>query len=453
MKTSKKVQKTNSVQKSEKETTEVKVTALAVIHKPMMLIGGQNVPTATEEAPQQAELKAPLATATAETDLDITTVQPSADNHRKTFNDASLQELADSIREVGVLQAIAVRPRTAGGCIRSTVHQHYHALMAQDGYVTAELVKNAFLGKIVRERTLIEFFKQHNEQYLQKVKMNTADKTYSRYELTKKRLMEFMKFKYSVSDMLIKDINVVFIEDFLLYIKNNYGCSHNTAMKFVQRFRTVVNFAKNTGLVTADPFGSYRVRFERTDRDYLTMEEITTIYNHEFSSKRLEQVRDLFIFSCYTALSYIDVCELKQEDIRTGFDGNLWIIRKRHKTNVTSTVRLLDIPKAILEKYKDKLPNGKILPIISNQKMNDYLKEIAAICGIEKTLTYHVARHSCATSVLLANGVPIETVSKILGHTNIRTTQIYARITDLKVSGDMEMLAQKLDVPNRTTSR
>ena len=311
--------------------------------------------------------------------------------------------------------------------IRSTVHQHYHALMAQDGYVTAELVKNAFLGKIARERTLMEFFKQHNER--------------------------FLEFTYSVSDMLIKDIDVVFIEDFLLYIKNNYGCSHNTAMKFVQRFRTVVNFAKNTGLVTADPFGSYRVRFERTDRDYLTMEEITTIYNHEFSTKRLEQVRDLFIFSCYTALSYIDVCELRQEDIRTGFDGNLWIIRKRHKTNVTSTVRLLDIPKAILEKYKDKLPNGKILPVISNQKMNDYLKEIAAICGIEKTLTYHVARHSCATSVLLANGVPIETVSKILGHTNIRTTQIYARITDLKVSGDMEMLAQKLDVPNRTASR
>lgn len=206
--------------------------------------------------------------------------------------------------------------------IRSTVHQHYHALMAQDGYVTAELVKNAFLGKIARERTLIEFFKQHNEQYLQKVKMNTTDKTYSRYELTKKRLMEFMKFKYSVSDMLIKDINVVFIEDFLLYIKNNYGCSHNTAMKFVQRFRTVVNFAKNTGLVTADPFGSYRVRFERTDRDYLTMEEITTIYNHEFSTKRLEQVRDLFIFSCYTALSYIDVCELRQEDTRDCFVKN-----------------------------------------------------------------------------------------------------------------------------------
>lgn len=330
--------------------------------------------------------------------------------------------------------------------IRSSVHQHYHSLLEMDGYVTAERVKNAFLGKIERGKTLIEFFEMHNEQYLQKVKMNTADKTYSRYELTKKRLIEFMKLKHSVSDMLIKEINVVFIDNFLLHIKNHYGCTHNTAMKFVQRFRTVVNFAKNTGLVTADPFGNYKVKFEQTDRDYLTMEEITAIYNKKFTSKRLEQVRDLFIFSCYTALSYIDVCELTQENIRTSFDGNLWIMTKRHKTNVASNIRLLEIPKAILEKYKDKLPNGMILPIISNQKVNDYLKEIASICGINKNLTFHVARHSCATSVLISNGVPIETVSKILGHTNIRTTQIYARITDVKVSNDMEMLAQKLDI-------
>ncbi|WP_106829801.1 site-specific integrase [Parabacteroides pacaensis] len=330
--------------------------------------------------------------------------------------------------------------------IRSSVHQHYHSLLEMDGYVTAERVKNAFLGKIERGKTLIEFFEMHNEQYLQKVKMNTADKTYSRYELTKKRLIEFMKLKYSVSDMLIKEINVVFIDNFLLHIKNHYGCTHNTAMKFVQRFRTVVNFAKNTGLVTADPFGNYKVKFEQTDRDYLTMEEITAIYNKKFASKRLEQVRDLFIFSCYTALSYIDVCELTQENIRTSFDGNLWIMTKRHKTNVASNIRLLEIPKAILEKYKDKLPNGMILPIISNQKVNDYLKEIAIICNINKNLTFHVARHSCATSVLIANGVPIETVSKILGHTNIRTTQIYARITDVKVSNDMELLAQKLDI-------
>ena len=221
-------------------------------------------------------------------------------------------------------------------------------------------------------------------------------------------------------------------------------------MKFVQRFRTVVNFAKNTGLVTADPFGSYRVRFERTDRDYLTMEEITTIYNHEFSSKRLEQVRDLFIFSCYTALSYIDVCELRQEDIRTGFDGNLWIIRKRHKTNVTSTVRLLDIPKAILEKYKDKLPNGKILPVISNQKMNDYLKELGELAEINEPvretyykgneridevtpkyalLSTHAGRRTFICNAL-ALGIPAQVVMKWTGHSDYKAMKPYIDIAD-----------------------
>ena len=322
--------------------------------------------------------------------------------------------------------------------IRSTVHQHYHALLEQDGYVTSERVKNAFLGKIERGKTLIEFFEMHNEQYLQKVKMNTVDKTYSRYELTKKRLIEFMKLKYSVSDMLIKEINVVFIDNFLLYIKNHYGCTHNTAMKFIQRFRTVVNFAKNTGLVTADPFGNYRVKFEQTDRDYLTMEEITAIYNKKFVSKRLEQVRDLFIFSCYTALSYIDVCELTKENIRTSFDGNLWIMTKRHKTNVASNIRLLEIPKAILEKYQDKLPNGMILPIISNQKVNDYLKEIATICNINKNLTFHTARHSYTTSICLANGVSMENVAKMLGHADTSVTKHYARVLDQNILKDMQ---------------
>ena len=152
----------------------------------------------------------------------------------------------------------------------------------------------------------------------------------------------------------------------------------------------------------------------------------------------------MFIFSCYTGLSYVDVCELRAENIKVSFDGNLWIIKKRHKTNVTSNIRLLDIPKAILQKYDGKLPDGKILPIISNQKMNDYLKEIAAVCGINKKITYHVARHSFAT-LSISYGVPIESVSKMLGHTNIRTTQIYAKIIDTKLSADMDMFAQRLN--------
>lgn len=160
-------------------------------------------------------------------------------------------------------------------------------------------------------------------------------------------------------------------------------------------------------------------------------------------SERLEHVRDLFIFACFTGLAYIDVAGLTQDNIRKSFDGNLWIMTKRQKTNTDVNVPLLDIPKMILKKYKGKLPNDKILPIISNQKLNAYLKEIADVCGIKKNLTFHLARHTFATTTTLSKGVPIETVSKMLGHTNIETTQIYARITNSKIGSDMQGLDKK----------
>ena len=172
-------------------------------------------------------------------------------------------------------------------------------------------------------------------------------------------------------------------------------------------------------------------------------DEIKIILKKKMVSERLENVRDLFIFSCFTGLAYIDVANLTQDNIRKSFDGNLWIITKRQKTNTDVNVPLLDIPKMILEKYKGKLPNGKVLPIISNQKLNAYLKEIADVCGIKKNLTFHLARHTFATTTTLAKGVPIETVSKMLGHTNIETTQIYARITNNKISNDMQGLDKK----------
>lgn len=208
-----------------------------------------------------------------------------------------------------------------------------------------------------------------------------------------------MKDEYRVSDLPIRQINKVFIENFYLYIIKNHDCSPNTAMKFIQRFRTVVNFAQGTGLITADPFVNYKLKFEYIERGYLDKDEISRICNKDFASKRLEQVRDIFIFSCYTGLSYVDICELTSNDIRLAFDDNLWIIKKRHKTKVTSNIRLLDIPKAILNKYEGKLKNGQLLPVISNQKMNDYLKEIAVLCGIDKNITFHLAHYISATSM------------------------------------------------------
>ena len=211
----------------------------------------------------------------------------------------------------------------------------------------------------------------------------------------------------------------------------------------MQFFKRIILIARNNGILIGDPFANYKIRLEKVDRGYLTEDEIKIILKKKMVSERLEQVRDVFIFSCFSGLAYVDVANLKEDNIRKSFDGNLWIITKRQKTNIDVNVPLLDIPKMILEKYKGKLPNGKVLPIISNQKLNAYLKEIAEVCGIKKNLTFHLARHTFATTTTLAKGVPIETVSKMLGHTNIETTQIYARITNNKISNDMQGLDKK----------
>ena len=174
-------------------------------------------------------------------------------------------------------------------------------------------------------------------------------------------------------------------------------------MKTMQRLRKIVYFAKNMGETMADPFQSFRVHFESVDREILTQDEIDIIYNKEFITGRLEQIRDIFIFACYTGLSYVDVANLKEENIQEAFDRNLWIMTKRQKTNVNSNIRLLDIPRAILEKYQGKQKDGKCLPVVSNQKVNEYLKEIATICGIQKSVSFHVARHNAFSFELEMN--------------------------------------------------
>jgi integrase len=168
------------------------------------------------------------------------------------------------------------------------------------------------------------------------------------------------------------------------------------------------------------------------------------IMHKEFAIKRLEYVRDIFVFSCYTGLSYIDVKNLENKHIQSTFDESLWVRKKREKTGVQSNILLLDVPRMILAKYEGMLPENKVLPVISNQRLNSYLKEIADLCGIQKNLTFHLARHTFATTVTLAKGVPLETVSKMLGHTSLKTTQIYARITDQKIGNDMQELSKKL---------
>lgn len=327
--------------------------------------------------------------------------------------------------------------------IRSSLNTIYHEMQRRDNYVTAEKVKNEFLGHSESHETILSLFQKHNDDVKQLVGISKTIATYRKYEVTRRHLAEFIQSKYNVSDISIKEISPMFITDFELYLRTACKCGYNTTAKFMQFFKRIIIIARNNGILMGDPFASYKIRLEKVDRGYLTEDEIKIILKKKMVSERLEHVRDLFVFSCFCGLAYSDVANLRQENIQKSFDGNLWIITKRVKTNTDVNVPLLDIPKMILKKYKGKLPDGKILPVISNQKLNAYLKEIADICGIKKNLTFHLARHTFATTTTLSKGVPIETVSKMLGHTNIETTQIYARITNSKIGSDMQGLDKK----------
>ena len=328
--------------------------------------------------------------------------------------------------------------------IRTSINNHYRDIDSRDSFVTAEKLRNAFLGYETRQQTLNELFQKHNEDVHKLIGISKSAATYQKYERTRRHLEAFMHDRYNVSDIALKEISHMFITDLENYLRVECGCNANTTAKFIQSFRRVIIIAKNNGWIVKDPFINYTIRLKRVDRGYLTMDEITQISEKQFNMPRLEQVRDIFIFSCYCGLAYIDVKNLTKRNIQIGLDGKQWISTKRQKTETAVNVPLLKIPASIIEKYKD-YDSTHLLPVISNQKTNSYLKEIGDLCGITKTLTFHLARHSFATSVTLSKGVPIETVSKMLGHTNIKTTQIYARITNDKISRDMSDLADKLD--------
>ena len=240
------------------------------------------------------------------------------------------------------------------------------------------------------------------------------------------------------------EFNIGVVKDFELFLLSEANCSVNTATKKPKTLKTIVLYAQAHNYMTINPFQGYKYQNTPVDRGFLTDEEILQIADKDLGIERLELVRDIFIFSCFTGLAYIDVANLRPENIVT-MDDKQWIMTKRQKTKVETNVLLLDIPKSIIAKYNHKTyRDGKLFPVLSNQKTNSYLKEIADICGIKKNLTFHLARHTFAT-MSLNKGVPMESVSKMLGHTNIKTTQIYARITNKKIEHDMEQLAGKLD--------
>lgn len=329
---------------------------------------------------------------------------------------------------------------------RNVIKNKYNELFFRSEAITAMRLKSILTSRSDEAKRLLVLFDEFNEDYRALVGKETTHKTYTRYLLTRRRLAEFMAAKYKIKDILLSDINTKFINDFYIYLRTVDGKNgHNYHMKMIQRFRTVFKTAKDNGWVTADPFGGFKISMEETHREHLTIDELGVLMSKEMTSERLQRVKDIFVFSCFTGLAYTDVRGLKKSEVVMGNDGRLWIDTRRDKTKVAVYVPLLDIPRAILEKYADQTSHDRLLSIPANQKVNDYLKEIAAICGIDKNLTFHCFRHTFATTVTLENGVALETVQKMLGHKNIRTTQVYAKMTKRRISMEMESLAGVLD--------
>lgn len=310
-------------------------------------------------------------------------------------------------------------------------------------------MKNKLTGKGEKPRTIVPIFKEHNDRMQALVATKEyAQGTVERFKTTLNHLTSFLESKFKVSDIDIDKIDYAFIMDFDFFLRTKRICKNNTCIKYVKNFRKIFNICLNNEWITKDPFKKYKPKPTVVDRDYLTEPELQEIQSKRFTTFRLILVRDIFIFSCYTGLAYIDVQNLSPANISMGIDGSKWIFTKREKTDGPSNIPLLPIVEELIEKYKDHpkaVNKNRVMPILSNQRMNSYLKEIADVCNINKELTFHVARHTFATTVTLSNGVPMESVSKMLGHRSLKSTQIYARVLDVKVSRDMQSLKDKLN--------
>jgi len=332
--------------------------------------------------------------------------------------------------------------------VSSKIYKIHERLEDENKRITSQLIKDIYLGKEENKKMLLKIFQDHNDQVERLIGEDFAPGTAERYKTARKHVENYIKLQYNTDDIPVKDVDHKFITGFEYYLKTERKCSHNTAIKYITNFKKIIRIAFANDWIQKDPFFNWKAKLKIVDREFLTEEEIQKMVDKKLHAGRLDQVKDIFIFCCFTGLAYADVKKLSNDDIVLGIDGEHWIKIKRTKTDTRSNIPILPTAQVILDKYKDypDVVTGKLLlPVLSNQKMNAYLKEIADLCEINKNLTFHLARHTFATTVTLTNGVPIESVSKMLGHKSLKTTQHYAKILDRKVSDDMAILKSKLE--------
>lgn len=338
--------------------------------------------------------------------------------------------------------------------VENDIYNAHQKLVDKGRVFSSKDVIDTYLGKDKKSvgdtKMVLEIFQEHNERVNRLVGKDFAKGTAERYKTAKKHVEDYIKKEYKVSDIPVKNVNHKFITGFEYYLKTERNCGHNSAIKYITNFKKIIRIAFTNEWINRDPFQNWKAKLKVVDREFLTEEELRTLISRDIKNDRLNLVKDIFTFSCFTGLSYAEVKKLSEKEVVIGFDGKRWIKTKRTKTKSKCSIPILPVAEAILEKYSShpEVNSKRLLPILSNQKMNAYIKEIADICGIDKNLTFHLARHTFATTVTLSNGVPIESVSKMLGHKNLQTTQHYAKILDRKVGSDMDILKERLGSKN-----
>lgn len=327
------------------------------------------------------------------------------------------------------------------------IHEIHRDLQVKGKRITADFLRSKVRGQAENDKTILKCFQYHNEHMKTKIGIEFSQGSLKNYEVTYRFLCEFIRKKYGCDDLDLLEMNHEFLVNYEVFLSQNKTTKHNGTIKHIQRIKKVMNMAIRNEWIDKNPFAKYVCRLKKFNREYLDKNELEIIENIELNNKKLEMVRDVFIFSVYTGYAFADVQLLSPENIKPGNDNHLWAYVYRAKTNVSCNIRLLPPALKILEKYmslENKKDPSKIFPIYSNQKTNQYLKDVAKLAGINKKMSFHMARHTFATTVTLTNGVPLETVSKMLGHTNLKTTQIYSRVIEEKVSEDMGKLSKRL---------
>lgn len=328
--------------------------------------------------------------------------------------------------------------------LRASALAIYREQSAVRERVTAEEVKCLLLGMASGQETLLDYFRSYIEHFEKRVGVNRTAKSARTYRCVCGLIERFLSKRFRLSDIPFSALDRSFIDKIDLYLRTERKLAPNTIVLYMSRLHTVINKAIAAGIITADPFAGYEPPRPEHKRRYLTKEELKRLMTTPLFVPRLYLVRDLFLFSCYTGISYGDICRLTTANLETAEDGTPWIKATREKTNVEFEIPLLDLPRHIINKYRDIMPDGRLLPMYGNSELNKGLKLLAAACGIDRKLTFHMVRHTYATEITLSHGVPMETVSRMLGHSRVDTTQIYAQVTDNKIDADTQSLDKRI---------